>query len=70
MYTVCISMLSFRMVPHLIIVLFASLLFLLAVLFLLIVIYDGVGTYDEMIIMDWYVCRNCCNVRVHLIPQV
>ena len=26
---------------------------LLPLLLLLIVIYDGVGTYDEMIIMDW-----------------
>ena len=39
-----------RTVHHLI-ALFASLLSLL--LLLLIVIYDGVGTYDEMIIMDW-----------------
>ena len=32
---------------------FATLLLLL--LLLLVVIYDGVGTYDEMIILDWYV---------------
>ena len=35
------------------IALFASLL--LVLLLLLIVIYDCVGTYDEMMIMDWYV---------------
>ena len=36
--------------------LLASLLLLL--LLLLIVIYDGVDTYDETIIMDWYVVDN------------
>ena len=39
-------------------------------LLLLIVIYDGVGTYDETIIMDWYVglclptSRIWCRVRI------
>ena len=42
------------------ITLFAT-LFLLRLL-LLIVIYDCVGTYDETIVMDWYVglCQHTC----------
>ena len=40
---------------HKLITLFATLLLLLLLLLLLIVIYDCVGTYDKMIIMDWYV---------------
>ena len=43
---------TMRLVQQLI-TLFASLLLLL--LLLLIVIYDSVGTYDETIIMNWYV---------------
>jgi len=59
----------------------ASLLLLL--LLLLIVIYDGVGTYNEMTIVDWYVdvdidddvelcqsiCWICYYVGAHSFPQ-
>jgi len=56
--------------------------FLLLLLLLLIVIYDGVGMYNETIVMAWCVddddvdaglcqptCQICYHVRAHPFPQ-